>query len=93
MVPCKCDFCFESQAYGELFHRGGVRICRVCRDYVLTYLSRLNIPMADTNPFIRELCEHTHYVKSAWWDYSNSDLQTRKTILQLRKKSDSQNSA
>lgn len=86
MHPCLCDYC-EGKAIGELFHRNGPRICRVCRDKVLTFLARTGIVMADTHPFVRELCVDSHYVPHAHWTYYNSDTQQLGVVIRLQKRS------
>ena len=85
MYPCLCDYC-DAKAIGELFHRNGPRICRVCRDRVLTFLARMGIAMADTHPFVRELCVDSHIIQLAHYNYYNSDTQALGVVLRIQKR-------
>jgi hypothetical protein len=68
---------------GHLFGWHDMRICCSCRDYTLTMLCRLRVEMTTRNPLIKQLCEHSHAIESAWYQYHNSDTQTRGIVIIL----------
>lgn len=82
MKPNPCICCGDARGIGSVFFERN-QICRVCRDLVLTWFQQSGIMMTDKHPFIAELCEHSHYVKSAWWKYYNSVTQRQESIIRL----------
>lgn len=86
MTPCSCTFCDARLAAGILFDDPTIRICRGCRDLILTYLTHLDgVIVSDLNPLIAELCEDSHYIASACWTFYDLRLQTQGKVLRLKK--------
>lgn len=83
MQRIMCTFCNSDQARGFLFGSLKLRICRRCRDEVLTYLNSIGITMTEANPFIAELCIESHLIEDAWWTYYDSINQDKGKVEKL----------
>lgn len=85
MTPNLCTFCGSRHSDGHLLNDSTLRICRVCRDRVLTWISRCDFLMTDAHPLIQELCEDSHYIISAAWSFYNSDTEENQHIIRVVK--------
>lgn len=41
--------------------------------------------MVDTNPFIAELCENSHYIERACWHWYDSIQQKQRSVIRVSK--------
>lgn len=83
MQPNRCSFCESRHPGGFLWGDVTLQICRACRDEVLTYLNSIGVSLNESNPFIAELCLHSHTVEDAWWNFYDSINQTSGTVMKL----------
>lgn len=86
MTPCSCTCCDSRSAAGMLFDDPTIRICRGCRDIILTYLTHLDgVIVSDLNPLVFELCNDSHYLADACWTFYDSITQSHGKVLRLQK--------
>lgn len=84
MKRLSCTGCNRGHSLGYLFDNPAIRLCASCKGVMLTFMQRNGLTVDSSNWIASELCEDSHVVPSAQWQYHDSLTYELKVVVRVR---------